>query len=207
VGALGEATFGAGVGVGVMVYIRLSAGTGAGLVIGGRPFRGTRGVAGEIGHVLVDPQGAICRCGNRGCLETFVSTQALCELLRRSHGEITVPAMLALAADGDAGAQRVLQDAGHVVGRAMADLCNYLNPELIVIGGDLSTAGDLIIDPMREAVNRFAIPAAAQDVRIVAGVLGDRAEVLGALALAGHESDDPLTVPVPTMFHHRRRTR
>lgn len=207
VGALGEATFGAGIDACVMVYLRLSAGIGAGLVIGGRPFRGARGIAGEIGHVLVDPQGPICRCGNRGCLETFVSTQALCELLRRSHGEITVPRLLALAAEGDAGAQRVLQDAGRVVGRAVADLCNYLNPELIVIGGDLSVAGDLIIDPLREAVNRFAIPAAAQDVRIVAGVLGDRAEVLGALALAGHESDDPLTVPVPTMFHHRRRTR
>ena len=86
VGALGEATFGAGAGVDVMAYLRLSAGIGAGLVIGGRPFRGARGVAGEIGHVLVDPQGPICRCGNRGCLETFASPPALCELLRRSHG-------------------------------------------------------------------------------------------------------------------------
>ena len=207
VGALGEATFGAGKGVEVLAYLRLSAGIGAGLIIGGRPFRGARGVAGEIGHVLVDPQGPICRCGNRGCLETFASPPALCELLRRSHGPMTVPRLLALAAEGDAGVRRAVHDAGRVVGRAVADLCNFINPDLVIVGGDLSAAGDLLLDPMREAVRRFAIPAASEDVRITAGVLGDRAEVLGSLALAGHESDDPLTVPVPTMSHQRRRSR
>ncbi len=207
VGALGEATFGAGRGVEVMAYLRLSAGIGAGLVIGGRPFRGARGVAGEIGHVLVDPQGPICRCGNRGCLETFASPPALCELLRRSHGTVTVPRLLALAEEGDVGARRVIHDAGRVVGRAVADLCNFINPDLVIVGGDLSACGDLLLDPMREAVRRFAIPAAAEDVRITAGVLGERAELLGSLALAGHESDDPLTTPVSHMSHQRRRTR
>jgi predicted NBD/HSP70 family sugar kinase len=202
VGALGESTFGAGRGTRVMAYLRLSAGIGAGLVIDGRPFRGARGVAGEIGHVLVDPQGPICRCGNRGCLETFVAGPALCELLRRSHGPLTVKDLLRLAKEGDVGCQRVIADAGSVVGRAVADLCNYLNPDLVVVGGDLSVAGDLVIEPMREAVRRYAIPAAADDVQIVAGTLGDRAELLGALALAGHESEDPLTVPVPHMYQH-----
>jgi predicted NBD/HSP70 family sugar kinase len=109
--------------------------------------------------------------------------------------------LLQLAQEGDAGCQRVIADAGRVVGRAVADLCNYLNPDLVVVGGDLSAAGDLLIEPMREAVRRFAIPAAAEDVEILAGTLGDRAELLGALALAGHESEDPLTVPVPHMSH------
>jgi predicted NBD/HSP70 family sugar kinase/biotin operon repressor len=209
VGALGESTFGAGAGVetGVMAYLRLSAGIGAGLVIGGRPFRGARGIAGEIGHVLVDPQGPICRCGNRGCLETFVAGPALCELLKRSHGPLTVPELVALAIEGDTGCQRVIHDAGRVVGRAVADLCNFINPDLVVVGGELSVAGELLLDPMREAVRRFAIPAATEDVRITAGVLGDRAEVLGALALAGQESEDPLTLPVGAMSHHRRRSR
>jgi predicted NBD/HSP70 family sugar kinase/biotin operon repressor len=206
-GALGEATFGAGAGAEVMTYMRLSAGIGAGLVIGGRPFRGARGVAGEIGHVLVDPQGPICRCGNRGCLETFAAPQALCELLRRSHGPLSVPQLLALAAEGDAGCQRAIDDAGRVVGRAVADLCNLINPDLILVGGDLAAAGDLLLEPMRDAVRRFAIPAAAEDVRITAGVLGERAEVLGALALAGHEADDPLTLPVQHMTLQRRRSR
>jgi predicted NBD/HSP70 family sugar kinase len=207
VGALGESTFGAGEAAGVMAYLRLSAGIGAGLVIGGRPFRGAHGIAGEIGHVLVDPQGPICRCGNRGCLETFVSGPALCELLRRSHGSLTVPELVALAIEGDTGCQRVIHDAGRIVGRAVADLCNFINPDLVVVGGELSVAGDLLLEPMREAVRRFAIPAATEDVRIVAGVLGDRAEVLGALALAGHESEDPLTLPVRPMSHIRRRSR
>jgi predicted NBD/HSP70 family sugar kinase len=207
VGALGESTFGVGRGSRVMAYLRLAAGIGAGLVIDGRPFRGARGIAGEIGHVLVDPQGPICRCGNRGCLETFVAGPALCELLRRSHGALTVRQLLQLAQDGDAGCQRVIADAGRVVGRAVADLCNHLNPDLVVVGGPLSTAGDVLLEPMREAVKRFAIPAAVEDVEIVAGTLGDRAELLGALALAGHESEDPLTAPVAHMSHHDiRRT-
>lgn len=201
VGALGESTFGIGRGRQVMAYLRLSAGIGAGLVIQGRAFRGARGIAGEIGHVLVDPNGPICRCGNRGCLETFVAGPALCELLRRSHGHLTVPDLLERAADGDTGCQRVIADAGRVVGRAVADLCNYMNPDLVVVGGQLSAAGEVLLEPLREAVRRFAIPAAVDDVEIVAGTLGDRAELLGALALAGHESEDPLTFPVPAMSH------
>jgi predicted NBD/HSP70 family sugar kinase len=197
VGALGEATFGAGRGARVLVYLRLSAGIGAGLVVDGRPFRGARGIAGEVGHVLVDPQGPICRCGNRGCLETFVAGPALCELLRRSHGPLTVRELVALAVEGDPGATRVLADAARIVGRAVADLCNTLNPDVVIVGGDLSAAGDVVLGPLREAVRRFAIPAAADAVRIVPSELGDRAELLGALALAGHEADDPLSLPIP----------
>jgi predicted NBD/HSP70 family sugar kinase len=207
VGALGEYMFGAGGGAAVMAYLRLSAGIGAGLVVGGRTFRGARGIAGEIGHVLVDPQGPICRCGNRGCLETFVSTSALCDLLRRSHGPISTAQLLALAAEGDAGSRRVLHDAGRVVGRAVADLCNFITPALVVVGGELSRAGEVLLDPMREAVGRYAIPAATEELPIVAGVLGDRAELLGALALAGHESAEPLTLPTPHMSNSRRRSR
>jgi predicted NBD/HSP70 family sugar kinase len=196
VGALGESAFGAGAGADVLVYVRLSDGIGAGLVLGGSLFRGARGIAGELGHVLVDPDGPICRCGNRGCLETAVAGSALVELLRRSHGPLTLPHMIRLANEGDAGARRVIADAGRVVGRALADVCNVLNPDRIVVGGELGEAGDLLLDPLREAVGRFAIPAAAEDVEIVPGVLGARAEVLGALALAVHESDEPLTVPL-----------
>ena len=103
-----------------------------------------------------------------------------------------MPAALELAAAGDAGARRALHDAGRVVGQAMAAMCNTINPDVVVVGGDLATAGELLLEPMRDAVARFAIPAAAQSVRIVAGVLGERAEVLGALALAGHEAHEPL---------------
>jgi predicted NBD/HSP70 family sugar kinase/biotin operon repressor len=193
-GALGEGTFGVGRDSSVMVYLRLSAGIGAGILIDGRPFRGARGVAGEIGHVLVNPDGPMCRCGNRGCLETLVAPPALCELLRRSHGPLTVPELVALAQEGDAACRRVIADAGRALGRAMADLCNHMNPDLVVMGGDLSAAGELVLEPMREAIQRFAIPAAADDVQITAGTLGDRASLLGALAHAGQELEDPLAI-------------
>ncbi len=206
VGALGEATFGAGMGCEVMAYLRMSDGIGCGLVIGGRPFRGARGFAGEIGHVLVDPDGQICRCGNRGCLETLAASERIVELLGRSHGPLTVAAMLKLAADGDPGACRALGDAGRVVGQATAAMCNHLNPDVVVVGGDLSPAGELLLEPMREAVRRYAIPAAAQSVRVVGGVLGERAEVLGALALAGHEAHEPLAHVSSQRSSTRRRT-
>jgi predicted NBD/HSP70 family sugar kinase len=203
-GALGESRLGAGRDSQVMTYVRLSAGIGLGIVIDGRPFRGARGTAGEIGHVLVDPQGVICRCGNRGCLETLVSGPALCELLARSHGEIGVDELVDLALDGDVGCQRAIEDAGRTVGRAMADVCNYINPDTVVVGGELSRAGDLIVEPIREAIGRSAIPAAVAELRVVAGVLGNRAEMLGALTLAGHESDQPLLHSKSAVSSQRR---
>jgi predicted NBD/HSP70 family sugar kinase len=152
-------------------------------------------MAGELGHVLVDPEGAVCRCGNRGCLETAASTGALLEMLRRSHGELTVPEMLALARDGDLGCRRVIADAGRVVGSAAAFLFNVLNPQRLVVGGDLAAAGDLLLDGVRSSVRLAALPAAADAARVVAGVLGDRAQVLGALALAVGEAGAALDLP------------
>jgi predicted NBD/HSP70 family sugar kinase len=189
-GALAESVLGAGRGVQEMAYVMLSSGIGAGLILGGQLYRGAGGTAGEIGHVPVDETGPMCRCGNRGCLETFVGADALVELLRRSHGpDITVDRMIALARDGDPGCQRVLADAGHTVGNVAAALCNQFNPARIVVGGVLARAGDLLLDPLRQAVRRHAIPSAADDMEIVAGQLGDRAELLGALALVVGQSD------------------
>jgi predicted NBD/HSP70 family sugar kinase len=183
-GALAELTHGAGRGASELVYLKVSSGIGAGLILGGRLHRGTGGVAGELGHILVAPEGAVCRCGNRGCLETAASTGALLEMLRRSHGELTVAEMLRLARDGDLGCRRVIADAGRVVGSAVAVVLNLLNPQLLVVGGDLAEAGDLLLDGVRSSVRLAALPAAADAAGVVAGVLGERAQVLGALALA-----------------------
>ena len=92
--------------------------------------------------------------------------------------------MIALAHDGDLGARRALADAGRAVGQVVAGLCNVFNPEMVVVGGDLSTAGELLIDPLSESVHRHALPAATEELEVVAGELGERANVLGALALA-----------------------
>jgi predicted NBD/HSP70 family sugar kinase len=189
-GALAELVLGAGRGASEVAYVMLAEGIGCGLVLGGRLYRGAGGTAGEIGHVLVDPQGPICRCGNRGCLETYAAAGALLALLRPSHGpDLTLERMVELATSGDPACQRVIDDVARIVGGVVAALCNQFNPERIVVGGKLSEVGELLLRPMRESVRRYAIPAAAERVEIVTGALGERAELLGALVLVVGQSD------------------
>jgi predicted NBD/HSP70 family sugar kinase len=189
-GALAEWTWGAGRDCTELAYIKVSSGIGAGLVLGGRLFRGASGTAGEIGHITVDESGPVCRCGNRGCLEVVAGAPAILELLRPVRGPgLTLRDVLEMSAAGDQGTRRVLADAGRQIGIALANLCNLFNPERVVVGGQLGQAGDVLLDPMREAVGRGAISTAAEAATIVAGRLGERAELLGALALVLREPD------------------
>jgi glucokinase-like ROK family protein len=184
-GALAEGALGAARGLSNFVYVRLGSGLGAGLVVGGRLCRGANGLAGEIGHVQVRRDGAVCRCGNRGCLETVASERALRALLEPALGRsLGTRDVVELVAAGELAATRVVDDAGRAVGRVLADLCNALNPEAIVVGGELSEAGEPLLRAIRETVERHALPAAADGVRVVSAELGERAEVLGALRLA-----------------------
>jgi predicted NBD/HSP70 family sugar kinase len=193
-GALAESVLGAGRGASEIAYVMLSSGIGGALILGGRLYRGARGSAGEIGHVSVDETGPMCRCGSRGCLETLVGTGALIELLSRSHGKgITIEQTIALAREGDPGCQRVIADAGRIVGRVTGAICNEFNPERIVVGGELALAGDLLLDPLRESISRYAIPAATDELTVAAGQLGDRAELMGALALVVGQSERVLS--------------
>jgi predicted NBD/HSP70 family sugar kinase len=197
VGALGEKVFGAARGVDDLIYVRVSAGIGAGLILGGRPYRGFGGVAGEIGHVLADPAGPICRCGNRGCLETIASPPAVAALLERSSGEpVAVEQLLELVEAKDRRARRAVADAGEAIGRALSMLVNVLNPELVVVGGDLAPAGPVLLDPIRAAIERHGVAPAAGAVRVMAGTLGDRAEVLGAAGLILAQSPHALATRV-----------
>jgi glucokinase-like ROK family protein len=192
-GALGEALFGAGQGAQEIVYLKVSSGIGAGMIVGGRIHHGAGGTAGEIGHLLVDEDGHVCRCGNRGCLETVAATPGLLEQLSRTHGtDLGIEDVIGLARGGDPGCRRVIADAGQHIGRAVAMLCNLLNPARIIVGGDLSAADDLLLDPLRGALRRYAIPSAAEDAEVSTGVLGEQAEVRGAVALAIGEADRPL---------------
>jgi predicted NBD/HSP70 family sugar kinase len=196
-GALAEVTLGAGRNARFAAYVSISSGIGAGIIVDGRPYRGHRGTAGEIGHVVVDPQGPICRCGNRGCLETLASGPALLRLVQASRDEtLGVKGMIDLARDGDAGCRRAIADAGQVVGGVVAGLVNLFSPEMVVIGGDLGEAGDLLLDPLREAVRRDALPAAAAELKVVAGELGERANLLGALALVLMQSEHEVAARV-----------
>jgi predicted NBD/HSP70 family sugar kinase len=189
-GALGEVTYGAGQGLSDVVYVRLTSGIGSGLILGGRLHHGANGFAGELGHVQVQADGVVCRCGNRGCLETVAADGSLLALLRPAHGDdLTVRGMLELVASGDLGARRVFNDAGRALGRVLADLCNHLNPAAIIVGGELSAAVGPLLDGIRESVHRYAQPSVADAVEVKPGVLGERAEVLGALALVIGDTD------------------
>jgi glucokinase-like ROK family protein len=183
-GALGEYTLGAGRGYDDVIYVKVASGIGAGIILGGRLHRGVTGNAGEIGHVQVRPDGVVCRCGNRGCLETVASATAVLDTLRPIHGSgLGLPGLLELATAGDPGTLRVINDAGRAVGQALGDLCNSLNPAAIIVGGELSAAGQSLLEGIRESVDRHAQPGAAEAVTVMRGILGDRAEVLGALTL------------------------
>jgi predicted NBD/HSP70 family sugar kinase len=180
-GALAEHRYGAGRDTDDMVYVRLSAGIGAGIVAAGRLLLGTGGLAGEIGHLPVVQAGPVCRCGNRGCLETVASPVAIARLLQDSWGQPVTPDDLPrLFASNSAGALGVLADAGEAVGRALAWLITLFNPQKIVIGGDLAVTGELLVGPVRHAIARNALPSALPQVTIVTGELGSSAEVRGA---------------------------
>ena len=160
-GALAEVSHGAARGVADLVYVKVASGVGAGIVLGGRLHRGTTGIAGEIGHVQVGEDGQVCRCGNRGCLETIVSAPRIAELLGPAYDErLSTERVLELDEAGDAGVRRVLSDAGRTVGRALADLCNSLNPELVVVGGSLGTSTSLL-EGVRASIDRYAQPDTA----------------------------------------------
>jgi glucokinase-like ROK family protein len=184
-GALAEHTLGAGRGWSDMAYIKVSTGIGCGLLLNGRAHRGAAGTAGEIGHTCLDEGGAFCYCGNRGCLETLASGIAIVELLRRGAGEeLSLAAIVELATSGDAASRRAIADAGRHIGVAVANLCNIVNPQRVVVGGQVGLAGEILLGPLRDSFRRCAVQAAADAVQIVSGELGDRAELMGAVALA-----------------------
>lgn len=182
--AVGELRCGALQGVQHGVYLKASYGIGAGIIVHGELFRGSAGTAGEIGHVTIDENGPVCRCGNRGCLDTFVGSHAVLAALARSHGALTLRDVIARALDGDPGCRRVLEDSGRHLGVAVAGLVNLINPEVVVLGGQLAKVGDVVMKPMREAIERCAIPSAAATVEVRRAVLDEDADIIGALGVA-----------------------
>ena len=197
-GALAEVSFGAGRGLTDVVYVRLGSGVGAGLVIDGRLHHGVAGLAGEIGHVQVLADGVVCRCGNRGCLESVAAEGAIRTLLRPAQGhEVTGRDVLDLLAARDLGATRVVNDAGRAIGRVLADLCNALNFEAVVVGGELSEAGEPLLDGIRDSIDRYALPGAAAAVKVVHGELGERAEVSGRARARARQSTNALRLGDP----------
>lgn len=194
-GARAEAQSGAGRGIGEFAYIRVGHLISAGLVINGRPFRGATGKAGQIGHVTIDENGPICRCGSRGCLETLAAAPALLELFRSDPSVHRLQDLIQRAEAGDAGCQRAIADAGRHIGVAAASLANLFDPQRIVIGGELALVGETLLAPLRHALERSVLIGDTGVPEVVPATHGERAELLGALGLAIESME--LAGPVP----------
>lgn len=182
--ALAEARIGAGRGRRTIVQVSVSQGVSGGIVHEGELVHGRTGTAGELGHLTIDPLGPICSCGNRGCLQVYAGSGAITTLLAASHGSPTIADVLDRAADGDPGCRRVLSDVGRHLGTALASVCTVLDPDLLVVGGALARAGDLLLDPLREVLAERTAVTSGAVVEVVAGQLGAAAPAHGALLLA-----------------------
>ncbi len=198
---LGELTFGAGKnGVKGFVFFTLGTGVGGGIAIDGKLRLGPFGAAGELGHQTILPDGPLCGCGNRGCLETLASGPALIGkgawlvksgrapvLRERIGGDLNLlsPAeMAAAAADGDEAVREVIVEAARHVGIGVANIITALHPELVVLGGGVARIGPLLFDTVRETVNERVGMFSAVDIRIEPSALGDKAGTWGGLELA-----------------------
>ena len=196
--ALAESETGAARAYTDSVFVRASYGVGAGIVIGGQLVRGFAGTAGEIGHLVVRPAGEQCRCGNLGCLDTVVGSAALLREVGPLPGVASVRDVVQRANQGEERCGDVVAHAGSTIGAAVAGLCLGVNPQVVVVGGELAEAGETFIAPLRAAVQRGALPNRIAPLEVVPSALGTRAEVVGALVMALQSTDVPLTVDETT---------
>ena len=195
---LGEWWQGAARGAQVVVGVTVGTGVGGGLVLDGKIFHGVSDVAGEFGHMTIDSTGRQCACGNYGCLEAYASgpaiakraiesieagaTSTLHQYVDGDLGRVTAALVYQAATDGDALALEVVRDTARFLGAGIASLVNICNPELVVVCGGVTSAGESLFRPLREEVTRRAFRPAAEACRIVAGELTGTAGVIGAVA-------------------------
>lgn len=180
--ALAEHRMGEAQGLDHVLYVRLTHGVGAGLIVAGQLVRGAGGSAGEFGHISLDERGQVCRCGNRGCLETLAGPPSLVSMVP-SGGPVTVRDLIAGAHAGDPGSRRIVAEAGAALGRGLAIMATVLNPQLVVVGGDIVETDTLLLDPLRRNLELGALSTAVRDLRVVAGRVRDT-PLRGALGLA-----------------------
>ncbi len=197
---LGEKTYGAGREVDNMVCLAIGTGIGGGVVVGGKLLLGLDGTAGEVGHQVIDPYGPRCGCGNRGCLEAFASGPAIASMgvravkqgLTTRIGELCnydlnaiTPKLIAQAAlEGDAVAKEIYELAGFYIGIGVANLITILSPQMVVIGGGVAQAGELLLAPIRETARQRVHVTPFEKVQIVRAELGTDAGMIGAAVWA-----------------------
>ena len=179
-GALGERLAGAGRAHTDFLYVKVSDGIGACPVLNGQPYRGSRGIAGELGHTPLPGRSEPCRCGRRGCLEAVVSSAVVREQIRVTHPDDPAALTTALQDLDDPPIRRILDEAGRTLGGVLADLVSLLNPAALILGGELGTAGPSFVAGVRAEVDHRALAASA-DLEIRSAELGTRAELIGAV--------------------------
>ena len=186
---LAEALRGRPAAVNDLVYLRLSDGVGGALIIGGRLLRGSKGFAGELGHITADPDGLMCRCGKRGCVETIASVPAILAACRAAGiGVETLDDLAAAAAIAHPIVERVLREAGVIVGRALGTVAMTLNPTEIVLGGEITRAAPVLLEQIRATVT-YELSWGLDTVPVVrAAELSDEGGALGALSAVFQES-------------------
>ncbi|MDH2413111.1 ROK family protein [Nocardioides sp. CER19] len=182
-GAMGELYAGTGRDHRDFLYVKAAHGIGASLVLDGRLYRGGTGLAGEIGHTNLAGRSELCRCGNRGCLEAVVSMTSVLEQVAHTHPGVPLEEV-PLGDAADAVTRRILQESGRVLGHAVSDLCNLVNPTAVIVGGDLGSGNPCFVQGVEEAVRRYALPAMADALVVAPAALGTLAELRGAIELA-----------------------
>lgn len=198
--ALGEWCFGAGIGIENLIFMTVSTGIGGGLIINGELYNGTDGSAAEIGHMIVQADGPLCKCGRHGCLEAMASGTSIARMAREriNRGEnsimtdmvdgavesITAESVAVAGRKKDVLALSVINDAAYFLGIGLANLVNLLNPQIIVIGGGVSTMGEMLLKPARKSMAAHAFKLPASTVRIVKSKLTPNGGILGAAAYA-----------------------
>lgn len=202
--ALGESRYGAAKGTRDFMMITLGTGVGGGLFVNGEPYRGSRGLAGEVGHMVIDLDGPPCPCGGNGHIESYLGRAAIAvkgreaaatyagrAILEQARGDIdtvTAEDVIKAATAGDEIATRILMDAGVILGRALVGFVNLLNPQLVVVGGGVGEAAPFMVERAAEVVAEEAL-AGRRDVKFVQAELGNDAGILGAAALAFDDHD------------------
>jgi N-acetylglucosamine repressor len=180
--ALAELWYGAGRGFKHFICITVGEGVGAGIVINGEIYRGAFGGAGELGHITLDPDGPVCRCQERGCLEVYASDRFLSKEAARL-GYSGIPGLVAGARNGEGQAREAFSRMGRFLGLGAKNLVNLLNPEAIILGGERMDAADLFISDVEEGVCRHSFPAEAERLRILPAELGEDGFLIGPATL------------------------
>ncbi len=197
--ALGEHWGGVGRGVDNLLFVKIGTGIGGGIIADGRLYRGIQGCAGDIGHICADPDGPVCTCGNRGCLEAMAAAPAIVRKAERcareglslilsevlnEKGELSARDVGEAASLGDYRALEIIRESGRLVGGVLATLVSTLNPSLIVIGGGVANIGHSLLAEVRSTVYRRSLPLATRNLPIVLSELEGVAGVTGASVLA-----------------------